>query len=241
MRRDEGRGNGEGTERALAIADVLAEMSVAATTGAITGGPLAAVLAAASPVAVRGLQILARRVAEVEQEALRSSGLTAEELAARLLDDEVRFSVAQRVFTGAQSAATAEKRLLLGRMLANAALEDAVDVDEMLIHAQILVELEGPHILVLRLLEGAEQGEVPKDPGTGGVSVAMIAERLPGLSLYLQVIFTRLQGQALIEDAAAGTWDGFDTPLQLLKLSEFGKDFLRMLRDPLGEVEETEE
>lgn len=205
------------------------ESSLAATAGLLTGGPLGAVIGAALPPLTQGLKLLFGRVVEVEEAALLASSMSPTQLRERILEEERLFSLGQIVFDGAQRASTPEKRTYLGRLLGKSASHAVVDLDEVLIFAQVLIELEEPHMRALKAMETFESGVVPYEQGNfSGIPEGEIDRECFGLGRMLRPVLLRLEGHNLIENPEGSTYDGHRR--YSWRLTEFGSEFLHMLR-----------
>lgn len=231
---EEARASASATS-ATRAAQFLAPIAVAAGTGAITGGPVGALIGATGAALERGLSFLIRRIAVVEDEAVATSGLTKDELVTHLVADEERYTVAHTVFNAAQTTHYEEKLRMFGRLLAHAATVSHVDIDEMLIYAHTLEELEAPHIEVLAYLHRAKRGDssINTHPDyEGGVPLSELATTFPGVWLFQEAVMTRLRNNSLVDDPTSRTWDGIDNPGAVIVLSQHGANFMQLLGEP---------
>jgi len=149
------------------------------------------------------------RASSVWQVACGESGLEPDDLVARLARDQPTLSLAAEAVEAGMRTAVPEKIVALGRVLAQAALDDAkVDAERLVVAA--LAALEAPHIRLLHLLAEAPpvrimQGHEARSLGWRGDE---IADRLPGLAEVLDPLVATLTGTALIENVGTVTAPG---------------------------------
>ena len=88
----------------------------------------------------------------MEDEAVRVSGLTADEIVDKIMADERLIDLFAMTWSAAAWTDLEGKRLLLGRNVGKALRDDA-EIDPALLQNKIIAELERPHVNVLRALE----------------------------------------------------------------------------------------
>ena len=165
------------------------------------------------------------RANEVAEEAAAGIGL--ERLEARLAESEPLDAAFAAAVEAGTSSAMVAKRRMLGRMIAQAALDDAL-VDEATLYVGILRQIDTPHVRCMEIVYRAEEeadaaGEVhPRADG----SEREINQRIrDAAATQPPPVTTLLVSLGLME--AATTWDG--RPL-VVGLTTFGRSFLNDLR-----------
>lgn len=124
-------------------------------------------------------------------------------LTERATADEPRLELLARVLEAAGRTSLDEKIPALGRVLAGALQEDG-DVDEAIVLAGALDDLEAPHVEVLAHV--AVAGEVGGD--RPGVDMADLGERFPHRVAVLYALLPALELHGLLEDAGATSYGG---------------------------------
>ncbi len=195
------------------MADVAAD-AVAGTAGAVAQMYLgdqvsAAVLTPAAALCIRlGREAVSERRSRVEHAvevaAAELGGLERlEQLAA---GDPVRLELLARVVEAAQRSTIPDKVEALGRVLASGlGLDDRVD--EALVLAAALHDLEAPHVLVLAELHREPVSTVPASypaPGRLGWTPEQLVARLPGTRIVLGALLQVLRSHGLIRDLNEG-------------------------------------
>jgi len=105
-----------------------------------------------------------RRAAEFEEEVLDITGLSPEELLARLLDDEAASELFGQAVVKAIETAEEVKRHALARAVASGLLkEDQAAIDIAKLHARAIAMLEIAHIRALLEIRESERGSYSQD------------------------------------------------------------------------------
>jgi hypothetical protein len=178
-------------------------------------------------------QAYQRRVWRLWRVSCDESGLEPETLGERLARDEPALSLTAETVEAAIRTAVPEKIGALGRVLANAAHDNAkVDAERLVVRA--LAQIEAPHIGLLDLLAGEPPAKVVQghEARALGWTPDEIADRLPGHTGVLDPLLVALQSSGLIEAVGSvTTWDGSPFADQQWTATTFGRLCLQRLYD----------
>lgn len=162
-----------------------------------------------------------------------------EELERLATSDDIRQELMARVLRAAARTPLEDKLPALARVLADGLRDDA-KVDEALVLAGALDDLEAPHVQVLALIVDyatpplrsrfVAPMELERNPGVGisGWPSDQIAEHLPQVSLVLPALTQTLIRHGLIREPPAGSWP--DDGEARLSSTDLGERCLALLR-----------
>lgn len=170
-----------------------------------------------------------QQVAQALDDAIDETDGGAPEVERLALADPARTELFRRVVQAAGRSTLEDKIPALGRVLA-AGLPDGAAVDQALLLAMALAALEAPHVQILATI--ADEQPEPDEVGAvvEGWMPWQIANRHPGHRSVMTPILRTLDLHGLIEDRAAGTWDGTEGR-QRYVLSDLGRRCLDLLRE----------
>lgn len=208
------------------IASGLAEF-IAHVLGA---GPVASPLAPALGLTIRALREADRRMWRQVAQAIAiatdelDGAADIEKLASQ---DAARTELLRRVVQAAGHSTLEEKIPALGRVLA-AGLPQGDRVDEALILAAALHDLEAPHVHVLATIAFEEPDEDEIRQPSSGWMLWMLERRHPGHRAVMTPILRILELHGLVVDVALGTWNGAGGR-SMYGVSEAGRRCLELL------------
>lgn len=193
----------------------LAATTAAAAGGLVgygIGGPEGALIGAASPGAVdlawqlgnRALQGRLTRGSRTLDIAAEQLDIDLDQLAERATADAARLELLARVLEAAGRSPIEDKVAALGRTLASG-LDPAGQVDEALVLAAALDDLEAPHIQMLALIVEHEVATVVArcpDTGKAGWNTDQLRDALPQMRLVLPAVIQTLDRHGLVADRA---------------------------------------
>ncbi|MFD5827842.1 hypothetical protein [Lentzea sp. NPDC060358] len=226
-----------------AALDVRAGLVATAASLAMGAGPVPATIIGASGPALK----LTHRVLERARQRREDRAARTVEQAAEILDVGIeileerassyddRLELLARVLEAAARTPVEKKITALAQVLAEG-LRDGGSVDEALVIAAALTDVEAPHVFVLHHL--AVQPLPPEDQWeqTGGVTPrgwnrAQLKKAVPEVSPILDGLLAVLEGHGLVRTQADSTYDGLlaltqyaITPLGRRCLFLFGED-----------------
>jgi hypothetical protein len=214
----------------------LAADSLAAGGAAALGlfvPPEAAVAAwAAAPLFAAGAKAIAHRLRDTEDELLRESGLSPQEILGRLQSNPRLMDIYMRVADQAWRTSMVEKRAALARSLAHA-LNDDAKIDEADRLTRIYAAIEAPEVKALAVIERAflDRGDID---ATNHVDLTDLAGHFGGdVALTAGAAWT-LYSLGLIEPAG-----GHNVVPSAYAITELGRLVTSDLRQ--GSTQESEE
>jgi hypothetical protein len=155
-----------------------------------------------------------------------------DQLAAKVLDTDETAELTRRILEAAARTTLEDKLRALGRVLANA-LNGIDTIDDALILADALRDVEAPHIRALALIDNWGKPNPPQTPPMqvtrSGMPIGQLRGQLRGKDGALEAVTATLERHGLIRDIAIGQGTGFGDVRYLV--TQVGTSLLEQLAD----------
>jgi hypothetical protein len=219
--------------------------AVGAGTGLLLGGPLGALIGAATPEAVKAAVAWLRTEYSARQEgklafvlsrAADESALSLGELLIRLDANPEKQEIFVRTIRTAQGSAKLVNLIALSRSLAELSLtDDAVRIQSEGAFVRAIDQLDSTHVQLLQIFEQtSDESGIVQGHGHDQVPPAIypeqLAEALPQLASLVPLLAAGLQAHGLILARAdsSGMLQGGSTRL-IWEITDLGRDFLERM------------
>ena len=218
---------------------------VSAATGAAVAGasaPAAATVGAFEVVAqlhTREHAARLQRAAAALSLTSELSGLTIEQVRDRVARSPHQLLLLSEVLQAAEATLLEDKARRLAQLLA-AGLAQPDTVDVCRLHTSVLADLEGPHLLVMRLLTAVpvsiddQDREWESSAQPAGWQRRHLGSEVPALGAAVDVVLATLVRHGLVLDLAAGTYGGGGHEVERFALTDMGREILHSLEDAIA-------
>lgn len=206
----------------------------------LTPGELAQIAGAAGEVASPVVAVLlARRASRVGdiareaiEEAIRESGLDADQIAARVVEDPRLEEIVATLIDEAGRTAIDDKLRLMRRVMARALLADDTELDEVHFLTMAAVALEVAHLMALRIMGSPRpgRGQLQGQMIEGEITLDELVQLYPGATGLHRPIISLLEREGLIEENTTSGWSAMDNKPRWA-VSPYGRRLLDFLAD----------